>query len=157
MNTTDRPDHAGVKIPPPIILLVSILAGLYFDSPWFSGQMTETVFLVSGAALIAAGIALVVSTARRFKKAATHIEPWKSTSTVMKDGIYSRTRNPIYLGMVIAHAGFAIAGQSLGAALTCVLFIVIIQNYVIAREERYLESKFGNEYLDYKKKVRRWI
>ena len=157
MNTNNTHDNAGVRIPPPVLLLISVLAGLYYDSPWFAGKITNPVFLVIGAAFIGAGIALVLSTARRFKKAGTNIEPWKSTSTIMQDGIYSRSRNPIYLGMVVAHAGFAIAGQSLGAAVTCLVFFFVIQTYVIAREEKYLESKFGDEYLSYKENVRRWI
>ena len=76
---------------------------------------------------------------------------------VIDTGVYRYSRNPIYLGMALAQGGLAIAGGSLAALATLGLSLLAIRTYVIAREERYLEGKFGKVYSDYKQRVRRWI
>ncbi len=150
-------DHAGVRVPPPLIFLVSLLLGLWFDSPWFEGRMAGIEVTIAGGICAAMGLALTILTAPRHKKAGSNVEPWKPTTTIITTGIYAYSRNPIYLGMALAHGGLAISGGSLAALVTLVLCVALIQGYVIVREERYLEAKFGQEYIDYKKRVRRWI
>lgn len=150
-------DNAGVRVPPPLIFLSLLLAGLYYDSPWFEGQLAATGVTVAGSVITALGIALMLLSAPRHKKAGSNVEPWKPTTTIITTGVYAYTRNPIYLGMALTHGGLAIAGGSIAALVTLVLCILVIQTYVIAREERYLEAKFGSAYTDYKSQVRRWI
>lgn len=157
-KTTDTPpDHAGIRVPPPFIYLGFLLPGLWYDSPWFEGRMTEDNLLVGGGVLLALGFGLLLSSAWGQMKAKTHIEPWKPTTAIVSTGIYGYTRNPMYLGMVIACAGLAVGGASIAALVTLVPCVAVIRGYVIAREERYLEAKFGSLYTDYKKQVRRWI
>ncbi|MEQ1688928.1 MAG: isoprenylcysteine carboxylmethyltransferase family protein, partial [Sphingopyxis sp.] len=72
-------------------------------------------------------------------------------------GIYSHTRNPMYLGMVSVFLGLAVAMSSLGALLLAMPVMVIIRTQVIAREEAYLTAKFGAEYTAYLARVRRWL
>ncbi len=112
---------------------------------------------VAGGVLAALGLALVLIGAPRLKKAGTNVEPWKPTTTIVTTGLYAYSRNPIYLGMVLAHGGLAICGGSMGAIATLILSVLVTQTYIIAREERYLEAKFGKVYSDYKERVRRWI
>jgi len=103
------------------------------------------------------GIALMRHTVKSIKRAKTNIEPWLKTTTILTTDIYAHSRNPMYLGMAFIHGGIAIGGGSIAALITLIISIVIIQVLVIAKEERYLERQFGSEYLDYKKRTRRWI
>ncbi len=150
-------DNAGVKIPPPLIWVGLLVIGLAIDSPWFRLQTTSAVELIIGALVFCLGACVAAASVPRHKKGGSNIEPWKPTTTIFTDGIYGYSRNPIYLAMLIGFAGIAIAAGSLAAFPLLIIFWAILQFYVIAREERYLESKFGQEYIDYRNKVRRWI
>ena len=150
-------DNAGVRVPPPLIYLGFLLVGLWYDSPWFEGRMTEIGPTVAGGILAAVGFALILISTPPHKKAGSNVEPWKPTTAIITTGVYGYSRNPIYLGMALVHGGFAVCGGSIAALVTLVLSILVIQTYVIAREERYLEAKFGKVYSDYKERVRRWI
>lgn len=157
MTSQNTPDNAGVRVPPPLIFLGFLLLGLWYDSPWFDGRMAATGLTIVGGIVAIFGIALVLINAPRHKKAGSNVEPWKPTTTIITTGVYAYSRNPIYLGMALAHGGLALCGGSMAAFATLVLSVVVTQVYVIAREERYLEAKFGAPYTEYKKRVRRWI
>jgi protein-S-isoprenylcysteine O-methyltransferase Ste14 len=79
------------------------------------------------------------------------------TTTIVDTGPYRFTRNPIYLGMVLGLIGLAIALNSLWLLLTLVPFVLAIRYGVVAREEAYLERKFGDVYRGYRSRVRRWL
>ncbi len=157
MTSQNTPDNAGVRVPPPLIFLGFLLLGLWYDSPWFDGRMAPTGLTIGGGIVAALGIALILISAPRHKKAGSNVEPWKPTTTIITTGVYAYSRNPIYLGMALAHGGLALCAGSMAAFATLVLSILVTQTYVIAREERYLEAKFGAPYDEYKKRVRRWI
>lgn len=153
----DRPDHAGVRIPPPMIFLFFMGCGIWLDSPWVDGAVAPLPWMIAGGFLLVLGLALIVHAGIGHFAAGTHVEPWKPTSAVVDTGIYAYSRNPMYLGMAIGQVGVAFAAASLAGALSVVLSVVVVQWYVIGREERYLEAKFGDSYLAYKRRVRRWI
>ena len=73
------------------------------------------------------------------------------------EGPFRYTRNPGYLCLAMIYAGIAVLRNSLWAILLLPLMVLVIQREVIGREERYLERSFGEEYLDYKRRVRRWV
>lgn len=108
-------DNAGVRVPPPLIFLGFLLAGLLYDSPWFEGRMAGVGVTVAGGVLAALGIALMLISAPRHKKAGSNVEPWKPTTTIITTGVYGYSRNPIYLGMALTHGGLAISGGSIAA------------------------------------------
>ncbi len=153
----DKTDNAGIKVPPPLVFLAALLIGLWWDSPWFIGQPTGVGPLVVGGVITIAGIWLVLAGSVGHRRAGTNVEPWHPTTALVTTGVYGYSRNPIYLGMAVAQAGIAVCGASLGALVMVIPALVFIQIYVIAREERYLEGKFGDTYTDYKNRVRRWI
>jgi protein-S-isoprenylcysteine O-methyltransferase Ste14 len=150
-------DNAGVRVPPPMIWLILQLIGLAIDSAWFRLQLAGAAAMIVGALIFALALYVAVASIPRHKKGGSNIEPWKPTTAIFTDGIYGRSRNPIYLSMLIGFAGIAIAAGSLASVALLAVFWAILQFYVIAREERYLEFKFGQQYSDYRNTVRRWI
>lgn len=110
-----------------------------------------------GLVLFLAGIFLAAWSARTFRKAHTNILTNQSTSTIVTSGPYGFSRNPIYVGMFLGLIGFAVGFNTLWFLAVLAAMIFVIRFGVIAREEIYLESKFGARYLDYKARVRRWL
>ena len=91
------------------------------------------------------------------RRADTPISPEEPVSSLVTDGPFRYTRNPGYLGIAMTYAGLASLANALWAILLLPATLFVIQRGVIEREERYLERKFGEEYLRYKARVRRWI
>ncbi|MBL0923703.1 MAG: isoprenylcysteine carboxylmethyltransferase family protein [Sphingomonadaceae bacterium] len=151
-------DSAKVTFPPPFVYLGMLLLGLALDRvlPW-SINLTGIGRNAGGSILILAGLLYGLSAAGLFRRIGTDVKPWKSTSVIVAEGVYRFTRNPMYLGMALLYAGLALLFSSLGAILLLPILLIIIQTQVIAREERYLEGKFGDEYRNYKRAVRRWL
>ncbi len=112
---------------------------------------------LAGAALAACGFVLIGMGTRRFVAAGTNIPPNLPTTALVVDGIYGRTRNPLYLGATLVYLGLSVAAGSLWAIVLVVPLLWVINVGVIAREERYLERKFGDAYRAYKGRVRRWV
>ena len=150
-------DSAHVKFPPPLIALLNILFGTLLNWFWPAPIVSENLRWPLGALLILGGVGIMVSCSRLFKKAQTNIAPSKTTSHIVTTGIYGLSRNPIYLSFVIVGVGIAIAVNSLWIVLMQIPVVLLIRKFVIAKEEHYLESKFGDEYRNYKQNVRRWI
>lgn len=94
---------------------------------------------------------------REFRRAGTEVTPSRASTTVVTTGPYRWTRNPMYLGMAVLHAALAVAFGVLWALLTLVVVMVVLDRLVVAREERYLRSAFGQQYADYQQRVRRWL
>ena len=159
-----EPDSAQVRFPPPLLFIGILLLAILID--WFAllptrlqglGIMTSIRWPV-GAALVLAGLGILAWAAGLFRRRGNNLPPWQPVAELVINGPYRWTRNPMYLGMALLYAGLAVAFDSLLAIiLLAVLVLPIIQTQVIAKEERYLESKFGEPYLAYKKQVGRWL
>ena len=152
-------DSAQVRFPPPLVYLGFLLIGPLTERvlPLRTFGLDRAVTLAAGALLFLAGAALVMAAVGLFKRAGTRPEPWTTSTSIVSDGVYRWTRNPMYLGMALIHAGLAFAMDSPVALLLLPAALLVIRTQVIAREERYLEAKFGEAYLAYKARVRRWI
>ncbi len=110
-----------------------------------------------GWSLLSAGVLLVGWFERTLRHAGTPANPYKPVSNVVTEGPFRYTRNPAYLSMAMIYTGIAALANALWAMLLLPGALLVIQRGVIEREERYLERKFGEEYLRYKALVRRWI
>ena len=150
-------DTAGVVAPPPLIYLAGLVIGLVLDALLPEAELPWPVQWVLGGALALAGVALLLSFNTAFVRRGTAVEPWKPTTAIVTTGPYRVTRNPAYLGMALLFIGLTLMADAPWALLVLPFTIAVIDRMVIAREERYLERKFGAEYLDYKAGVRRWI
>jgi len=150
-------DNPGVIAPPPLIFLCFLAAG-YFLNQLYPISVTErppgiiiaAIFLVY--ASLTAGLAFYYMI-----KAGTNVDVRKPANTIVTESVYSYSRNPMYLSMVILLIAFTFLVNALWIAILIPFFMMVMQKGVIEREETYLENKFGEKYLDYKKRVRRWI
>lgn len=151
-------DSASVTFPPPLVYLGLWLLGLLLD--WIGGfalPLETSTRIAAVAVLVTLGAMIGLAANQRFIRARVDVRPWKATSGVIRTGIYRLTRNPMYLGMALAYLGLALGTASPAALALFPVLVAVIHTQVIAREERYLEAKFGEEYLAYKASVRRWI
>ena len=110
-----------------------------------------------GGGVFAVGFALAIWAIVTIRKAGTQVETNKPTTTIVANGPYRLTRNPIYIGMFLGQTGLAIAFDNLWVLAMLAPFYLVIRYGVIAREESYLDRKFGAVYLGYKSRVRRWL
>jgi protein-S-isoprenylcysteine O-methyltransferase Ste14 len=139
---------------PPLVYLASLAIGtllhLTMPLPFLAAPLL-------GACLIVVALALLSYSIAEFRAAGTPVPARKPTTAIVRTGPYRISRNPIYLAFSILQLGIAIWANSLWLLATLIAALAVIDCFVIAREERYLERKFGAEYLDYKESVRRWL
>lgn len=150
-------DSPQVIAPPPFIYLGGLGVGLVLQ--WLNPLpfLPRNVALPFGVVVITVSVILVALSFRAFKKAKTNIDVRKPVTSIVSTGPYRFTRNPIYLSMTLLAVGIAVLVNTLWILITLVPVLLVMQFGVIAREERYLARKFGEEYLQYKSKVRRWL
>lgn len=145
------------KILPPVYLLLSLaaMAALHYFLPLL--QLITPPWSAAGLGFIVSGVIIAAAAAFSFRRAGTPVIPFEPSTALVTDGLYRRTRNPMYLGMVLVLAGAALLFGSLSVWLPVPVFILIIRNNFILGEERFLEEIFGKQYTDYKNKVGRWL
>jgi len=163
MSDTEQPaaapenDNPGVITHPPFIYVTGLIAGalvnLGYPLPLATGQGRW----IAAGLLIALGAIIVVGGATIFRRAGTHIETHKPSTTVVTHGLYRYSRNPIYIGLTTLYLGLAFVANTWWALILLIPVILVMRWGVIAREERYLEAKFGAAYTAYKARVRRWL
>lgn len=153
-------DTAGVIAPPPLIGAVAVIVGLVLDRllPAYvlSVLLSRPERILIGGAVMAAGFALALPAVFAFRRADTHVEPWKPSSALVTDGIFQRLRNPMYVGATLLLAGFAILFASDWTLVLTIVFALVVHYGVVKREERYLEAKFGGTYRSYRAQVPRY-
>ena len=154
--STDR-DKPGVIAPPPVIYLAGLGLGFLLDALLPSVDLPNALSLPLGIVLIVAGVALQSTFIAAFRRAGTNIDPYKPVKAIVTDGPYRLTRNPGYLGFTLVASGIAVLAEAVWIFAALVPTIALMNRGVIAREERYLERKFGEEYTSYRARVRRWI
>jgi len=150
-------DNSGVRFPPPLLYVVGLLAGWLLEREYPLTSLPLNFSIAAGIVLVLAGAALSRSGARAVWKANSSIVPIRPTTAIATDGVFRFTRNPMYVGLVVIYAGTALLIRSPWAFILLPLVILAVDRLVIAKEERYLARKFGEQYLSYKNRVRRWI
>ena len=139
---------------PPLVYLISLAIGTLLQ---FAMPLPFLPAPLLGAGLIVVAVALLSYSVAEFRAAGTPVPARKPTRVIVRTGPYRISRNPIYLAYSLLQLGIAIWANSLWLVATLLGAVGVIDFFVIPREERYLEHKFGAEYLDYKDSVRRWL
>jgi protein-S-isoprenylcysteine O-methyltransferase Ste14 len=157
--STEATDGASVKLPPPLPYLAAVFAGWMLNSFYlpFPLSLSPPLRIVGATIFILLGLTTVASAGWLFKQTGQDPTPWKPTTEILSSGIYRFTRNPMYLGLALIQVGLAIAMSNLWLLALLPAALVVVYATAIRHEESYLERKFGDAYLDYKRSVRRWL
>lgn len=146
-------------IPAPVIVALILIAGSlahhFYGLPFLPhpGIAILIVATLCGLAALAIGIAGV----REFHRKHTPTSPFKPTTTLVTSGVFSRTRNPMYLGFVLLALGIALGFNSLPLLVAAALLAALLQRLVIRPEEAFLAARFGAAFDDYRRRTRRWF
>lgn len=151
------PDTTGIRFPPPLVYLAALLVGYVVSRLVPVAFLPREVAYAVGGTLLALWLIVAGSAIVLFRYARTSINPTVPTTALVVSGPFRFTRNPMYLGLAFFYCGIAIFLQAPWALMLLPLVLLIVQRLFIEREERYLERKFGAEYLRYKERVRRWL
>ena len=157
MGIQGTPDNPGVVMRPPRLFALFMMLGIALFVAWPVALFSSVARGSIGPILIGLGVIVMTLAVRRFGSAGTNVPTCLPAETIVTDGIYRYTRNPMYLSGMLMFAGIAIATGNPWMLALVIPFFLIIRYGVIAREERYLEGKFGERYLRYKASVRRWL
>ncbi len=151
---------AGVITRPPLLYLACLLVGLALDRVLLLRLALPEAALVrwtAGGALILTGASIMAAGIRNFSRAATPVPSNQPVRALVTTGIHGWSRNPIYVGMFLVYGGIGLAARSPWVLVLAVPLAVTLRYGVVAREESYLERRFGDAYRDYKARVRRWL
>jgi protein-S-isoprenylcysteine O-methyltransferase Ste14 len=152
-------DHPGIFVPPPLIFAATFFISIALQNFFpISGSFFETPpASIIGWIFIASNFAIGLPAFIQFLRTRNSLIPTKAATSLQTTGMYTFSRNPMYTGMLFVYSGLAFLVGTWWTFLLIPALIIIITNYVIKREEKYLERAFGQTYLEYKKQVRRWI
>jgi protein-S-isoprenylcysteine O-methyltransferase Ste14 len=153
----DNQDNPGIRVPPPLIYLLPLLLGLLLDKKAHVPFLPRTTARGLGWSLFGSGGLLSRWFFITMRDAEAPVRTDRPVPRLTTEGPFRYTRNPGYLCLAMIYMGIAVLRNSLWAILLLPLVALVIQREVIGREERYLERTFGEEYLDYKRRVRRWV
>jgi len=148
-----QPTSSGVRIFPPAIHLVAIAIGFLLQ---WAVPIRISGMRIPGFLLLAIALGLIVWTAILMSRAGTTPNPTRPTTALLIGGPFRFTRNPMYLAWELIVFGVGLAANAPWVMVMAVPAALLTRRLVIDKEERYLESKFGAEYLNYKSRVRRW-
>ena len=143
-------------IPPPIVTIVFLFV-IFFTKDLFRFSVTLPSSL--GSIIIFAGFMIIFIAARQFKKANTTINPLKpnNASVLVSKGVFSYSRNPMYLGMLLIIIGFSIIHNLMAVLVIMPIWIIYMTYLQIIPEEEAMEILFEEDFINYCKKTRRWI
>jgi protein-S-isoprenylcysteine O-methyltransferase Ste14 len=150
---------AGVIAPPPVLPgAVILLAELLHRLRPLPMQPTDGVWrVVVAGGLLAAALTIAAAAVLELRRARTPVEPWKPTRSIVTTGPYAFSRNPIYVAFLGGQLAYAWGRGNAWGLLLLPVSIALLHWGVIAREERYLATRFGEAYLGYRQRVRRWL
>ncbi len=155
--TDETRDAVGIGVPPPLLFRGTLAVGLLISRIAPRPFLPRRVARAVGAVLFGLGMGVGTSAFLTMRRAGTDVRPQRPTTALVAEGPFRYTRNPIYQSFALNYAGIATFANALWALLLLPGVLVAIDRGMIAREERYLERKFGDDYRRYKAQVRRWI
>jgi protein-S-isoprenylcysteine O-methyltransferase Ste14 len=145
-----------MKFYPPHYLLILSLSMLL---TWHLGDSSPQTLplIIIGLGLIGLGFLLAFNSIARFIRAKTGVVPFSESTTLITEGFYKYTRNPMYVGMNSFLLGLLIILNNPINFIFLIVFFFIVRNLFVIKEEVQMEETFGEDYLTYKGNVRRWL
>ena len=158
-GTSRNVDNPGIAAWRPAALqLSSVFLGLLLHAWWpFESSLLANVSRIAGPLFLGIALSIIALGYREFFKAKTTLRPDRGANALIRSGPFAYSRNPLYLAVMIMILGVGVWVNSLWIIGMLIPLFFVMSRAVIAPEEAYLESRFGQEYLDYKKSVRRWL
>jgi protein-S-isoprenylcysteine O-methyltransferase Ste14 len=151
---TDRPNVVAF---PPLLYLVTLGVGLLFHQ-FFRAQVLPPIpSRIAGATMVILGGAIARWGEVTMRKAGTNVDPRRPSLAIVSAGPFRFTRNPLYLGLISLYLGITLLVDAAAPLVLLPILLLITHFGIIRREERYLEAKFGAPYLEYKRRVRRYV
>ena len=145
-------------VPPPLVFLGALMVGVALNIALPLPILTDgRIGDVLGLLSTLGSAALAFWALRTMLRAGEQPDPGAPTRKIVREGPFARTRNPIYLSFALFDLGVALLMNNLWIILVLVPLMLYVDRGIIRREERYLERQFGDEYLEYKRSVRRWL
>lgn len=152
-----KKDCPGVIGFPPLLYAGTLLAGFLVQFFFPIHLSTWHPLRWIGGTLAALSAVLAKWGESRMRRAGTNVKPSQPTTAIVQDGPFRFSRNPLYLALTILYLGVCLMFNALWPLILILPLLVVVQCGIIYREERYLEAKFGDEYRNYRKRVRRWL
>jgi protein-S-isoprenylcysteine O-methyltransferase Ste14 len=156
-------NHTGTAVAgpfgrPPLLYLGCLVAGFTLDrlAP-LPVSLPHGVSWITGAALLVTGVLIFAAAVRNFSRADTPVPSNQPVRALVTTGIHGWSRNPIYVAMCLVYAGIGVAARSPWVLILALPLVIVLRYGVVAREEKYLEQRFGDAYREYKARVRRWL
>ncbi len=158
-NQNDKSKGPGVYIPPPLFYVLTFIAAVFIQKRI---PVSDTLFhlmitKVVGVILLIIALFFLLRSLRQFFLTKNTLILIKPATSLQTNGIYGITRNPMYVGLAIVYLGITCFTGNWWNIILFPLLLLIVQEYIIKREEKYLALEFGQDYEEYKKKVRRWL
>jgi protein-S-isoprenylcysteine O-methyltransferase Ste14 len=141
---------------PPVVLLLSIVLMVVLHRLWPVFDWLPRPYNWAGALPIVAGLAVANWHARLFKRLGTNINTFGQPGQITRDGLFRRTRNPMYLGMLLVLAGVCVVLGTVSPFVVLLVFFVLMQAWYVPFEERAMHERFGEAYRAYQRDVPRW-
>ena len=162
MHILERSKYLVMKpsvplIPPPIYFLLAIAAMILLNSFFPIAHWLDYPWNYVGLVLIIAGFILTIRSAGLFRRLGTQTFPGVKATVLVNEGPFRYTRNPIYLGFIIMLVGVAVLLGSVSPFIIIPVISWILHSQFVLREERWMEEWFGEQYLEYKRRTRRWL
>jgi protein-S-isoprenylcysteine O-methyltransferase Ste14 len=154
----DASSGPGIRVPPPVFYLAALATGMALDYllwpfPIFGAPSKYAIASI----LIVASVLIMPPVIMRFRRAATPFDVRKAASSLITDGPYRFSRNPAYVSLTLLYLGIGILIDSGWVLIMVIPVLFVMDMWIIRREERHPEAKFGERYLLYKGTARRWL
>ncbi len=154
MSSQDTP---GVLAPPPLIFATALVLGWLLDRVVPLPLLPAAIAPWAGGVLVIVALAIAAGAIREMRRARTAVDPYTPSSALVRTGPFARSRNPIYVALFLLSLGLSLLVNALWCGALLLPAVIVLRRFVIAREEAYLERRFGDEYRRYRASTRRWF
>ena len=158
-QTDSKEKGADVRFPPPLVWLGGLILGIVIDRFVLSAPFpfARWASIGAGAFVMAFGGPLPISARMHFKRTGQSVRPWDPTPSLIFEGPYRFTRNPMYVGLTLFQIGLGLLLNNVWVSALALPALAIVHFMAVLPEERYLSGKFGTSYRDYLGRVRRYL